>query len=119
MVMSRFSVPLWGRDEVERSAKRDERLALKTRLKLRDESGEVGHDPGVQVGVVDWLTFLGVGQQVDDARVGVWRCRVEELALLDEDRLEVLPLDSVELVAVPEQESLPVRPVLLAAEERA
>ena len=38
------------RDEIERRTERDDRLALQTHLEFCDESGEVGDDPGMQVG---------------------------------------------------------------------
>ena len=37
----------------------------------------------------------------------------EEVALFDEAHFEVLPFEAVELVAVPEQEPVPVGPLLL------
>jgi hypothetical protein len=57
-------VALGSRDEVERRTKRNEGFAFYAGLELPDESGEVGHDPGVQVGVFDGFTFLRIDQQV-------------------------------------------------------
>jgi hypothetical protein len=59
-------VVFWGGDEVQGRCGGDGWLAFDAGLVVGEQPVEMGDGPRMQVGQVEWLAFLGVGDQVDD-----------------------------------------------------
>src|SRR5262245_21153765 len=102
------------RHVVERRARRYQRLTRHARLKFLEQPVEVRHGPRVNVHWVVRLAFLRIRDQVDQMRIGQRQGRVAKVPLLHQHQFEILPLDPVHLLAVPQDESLAGRLLLLA-----
>src|SRR5512135_77860 len=103
---------------VQWRACRNQRFALDALLELLQELAGRSHDPGVHILRIYRLPLFGIGDQVDDVRVTERRSIVEKIPLLDEENLEVPPLDTVQAFSYPDQAAFAVRLLLPPEEER-